>query len=94
MHTEKIFDLLDQAQAMGYQGRVAFHHYSEPLLDERNITLAREARKRGMKPDLHTNGDILKTDDDLCRQVEGVYDFVVVGLYDYRTNDELEKTKQ
>src|ERR1700751_5193544 len=55
MPTEKILNLLDQAQALGFQGNVGFHHYSEPLLDKRSIQLAREAKLRGLKPYLHTN---------------------------------------
>jgi radical SAM protein with 4Fe4S-binding SPASM domain len=94
MPTEKILDLLDQAQAMGFQGRVAFYHYSEPLLDKRNIILAQEARKRGMKPYLHTNGDVLKHDDTLCEEVKRIYVLIVVGLYDYHTNEELEEAKR
>lgn len=93
MPTEKILDLLDQAQALGFQGRVAFHHCSEPLLDERSITLAQEARKRGMQPYMNTNGDRLKGDKALCEAVKNVYEFIVVGLYDYETNEELEETK-
>ena len=70
MSTEKILELLDQARALGFTGSVGFHHYSEPLLDKRTIMLAREARTRGMKPDLHTNGDVLKHDDALCKEVQ------------------------
>lgn len=94
MPTEKILDLLDQAQALGFMGGVGFHHYSEPLLDKRNITLAREARRRGMKPDLHTNGDVLKHDDALCEEVKRVYELIVIGLYDYETNEELQESKR
>lgn len=94
MPIEKIIDLLDQARAMGFQGRVAFYHYSEPLLDKRNIMLAREARRRGMKPYLHTNGDVLRHDDVLCAEVKQVYGLIVVGLYDYKTNEELEDAKR
>ena len=94
MPTEKILDLLDQAQAMGFQERVGFHHYSEPLLDKRNLMLAREAKKRGMKPYLHTNGDVLTRDDTLCEEVKRVYGLIVLGLYDYKTNEELEHSKE
>src|SRR5688572_8537263 len=94
MATEKILDLLDQAYALGFRGRVAFYHYSEPLLDERSLMLAGEARKRGMEPYLHTNGDVLRRDDQLCNEVKKLYGFIVVGLYDYRTNEELEASKQ
>src|SRR4051794_29657672 len=89
MPTEKILDLLDQAREMGFRGRVGFHHYSEPLLDRRNVTLAREAAARGMQPYLHTNGDVLRADEALCGDVADVYDLIVVGLYDYESAEEL-----
>ena len=94
MPTAKVIDLLDQAQALTFKGRVAFHHYSEPLLDERNLMFAREARKRGMVPYLVTNGDRLKGDAKLCQEVARVYKHLVVGLYDYKTNNELEEAKR
>ena len=94
MPTAKILDLLDQAQALGFSGAVGFHHYSEPLLDKRNIMLAWEVAKRGMKPDLHTNGDVLRRDDALCEEVKQVYKFIVIGLYDHQTNEELEQEKR
>lgn len=43
MPTEEILDLLDQAVARGFRGRVAFYHYSEPLLDDRNVIARRRA---------------------------------------------------
>ena len=76
------------------QSIIVFHHYSEPLLDPRNLMLAKEARKRGMKPYLHTNGDLLKHDDALCKEVKSIYGLIVVGLYDYEADEELEETKQ
>jgi len=94
MSTEKILELLNQARSLGFQGRVGFHHYSEPLLDKRNIMLAQEARKRGMRPYLHTNGDVLRHDDALCEDVKKAYGLIVVGLYDYRTNEELDEAKR
>jgi 2-deoxy-scyllo-inosamine dehydrogenase (SAM-dependent)/8-amino-3,8-dideoxy-alpha-D-manno-octulosonate transaminase len=94
MPTEKIIGLLDEARALGFRGRVGFYHYSEPLLDPRNTLLAQEARRRDMIPYLHTNGDVLRRDDALCEIVRRVYAFIVVGLYDYRTDDELEAAKQ
>lgn len=93
MPTARILDILDQARALGFRGRVGFHHYSEPLLDKRNVTLARAARERGMEPYLHTNGDVLRRNDALCAEVVEVYRIVVVGLYDYHTEDELEEAK-
>jgi MoaA/NifB/PqqE/SkfB family radical SAM enzyme len=94
MPTAKILALLDEARALGFRGMVGFHHYSEPLLDPRNTELAHEAARRGLVPYLHTNGDVLRRDDRLRDAVQGVYALIVVGLYDYRTNDELEAEKE
>lgn len=93
MPTEKILDLLDQACALGFNGRVAFHNYSEPLLDKRNIELARAAATRGLEPYLHTNGDVLRENEALCKEVIEVYHLVVIGLYEYLTSDELAAEK-
>ncbi len=94
MPTEKILDILDQAEALGFRGGVTFNCYSEPLLDDRNIMLACEARKRLMKPYIHTNGDVLKKDKSLCRKISALYEYIVIGLYDYKTNEELELTME
>jgi len=94
MPTAKILGLLDEAHAMGFRGLVGFHHYSEPLLDPRNPQLARAAKQRGFHPYLHTNGDMLRRNDKLCEAVQELYAFVVVGLYDYRNNEELEAERE
>ena len=94
MPTHKVIDLLDQASQLKFCGFVAFHFYSEPLLDERNILFAKAARTRGMKPLLHTNGDVLNKNDTLCEQIRQVYDCVVVGLYDYTNVEELTAAKE
>ena len=94
MPTEMVLNLLDQAQGVGFRRNVTFCSYSEPLLDKRNIMFALEAKKRGMTPYLHSNGDMLKQDDRLCREIRDAYEYIVIGLYDYRTNEELESAKQ
>lgn len=94
MPTGTILDLLDQAVGMGFRGRVGFHHYSEPLLDKRNVMLADEAAARGLRPYLHTNGDVLEHNDELCDEVMRVYELIVVGLYDYSTDEELDGRKR
>jgi len=93
MPTDRILDLLDQAQTLDFRGQVAFHFFCEPLLDRRSPLLAREARKRGMKPYLHTNGDPLRKDDALCREVEGAYEYVVIGLYEYETDAQMKEAQ-
>ena len=94
MPTAKILGLLDEALGMGFSGMVGFHHYSEPLLDPRKIFLAREAAARGMSPYLHTNGDVLRRNDALRDEVREVYTLIVVGLYDYSSNEELRSEQK
>ncbi len=93
MPTDKVLNILDQAQALEFQGGVIFCFHSDPLLDRRNIYFAREARKRGMKPFIHTNGDALKHNESLCQEVIDAYEYIVIGLYDYKTDEELEAAK-
>jgi radical SAM protein with 4Fe4S-binding SPASM domain len=93
MPTELVLRLLDEAVELGFKGRVGFHHYSEPLLDKRNLRFAGEARARGMRPCLVTNGDVLRDRPKLCKSVCEVYDHVVIGLYDYETDSELDAAK-
>jgi radical SAM protein with 4Fe4S-binding SPASM domain len=89
-----VIDVLDQVQEMGFKGLVGFHHYSEPLLDNRNLMFAGEARKRGMLPYLVTNGDRMRGNDKLCQKVSTVYERIVVGIYDYEANEEMEEAKR
>jgi 2-deoxy-scyllo-inosamine dehydrogenase (SAM-dependent)/8-amino-3,8-dideoxy-alpha-D-manno-octulosonate transaminase len=58
MPSEKILDLLDQAQKLGFQGDVTFYFYSELLLDKRNLMFAEQSKKRNMNPYIYTNGDL------------------------------------
>ena len=89
MSTETVLGLLDQAHALGFRVLVSFFFFSEPLLDRRNIAFARAARDRGLRPYLHTNGDVLRVNDALAEAVQDAYEFVVVGLYDYETSEAL-----
>jgi len=93
MPSPMVLSLLDQAWSLGFRGSVGFHHYSEPFLDDRNIQLAQEAKQRGMKPYLHTNGDLLKGDAQLCKNVINNYESIVAGLYDYENNTQFEHAK-
>ncbi len=94
MPTDTIMDLLDQAQKLGFDGEVSFHFLSEPLLDPRNTILAREAKRRGMKPRLNTNGYVLLHNDTLCEEIKNVYDRIIIGIYDYSTEEELSDAKR
>jgi len=85
--------LLDELSAMGFRGYITFHHLSESFLDKRLIQIARDARSRGMRPFVHTNGDILRNSETLCREAAAVFEYIVVGLYDYETEAEKHREK-
>lgn len=94
MPTEKILDILDQLQAMGFAGKVSNHHLSEPLIDKRAIDIAWEVRKRGMLPVMNTNGDVLRKNKALCKQAAEVYRHIVVGIYDLSDKDKIAAEKE
>jgi radical SAM protein with 4Fe4S-binding SPASM domain len=88
MPTEHALRIMREAAALGFAGKIAFHHMSEPFLDPRIIEMAWEARRLGLRPYEHTNGDVLRKDDELCQAAIGVFDYIVVGLYDYESDAE------
>ena len=94
MPTEHVIRILDEASTLGFRGRVCFEHLSEPFLDKRLIEMAWEGRQRGMHPYVDTNGDVLRHDDELCRKAAEVFKYIVIGLYDYESEEELETQKQ
>lgn len=88
MPTEHAVRIMREAAALGFTGKIAFHHMSEPFLDPRIIEMAWEAKRLGLRPYEHTNGDVLRQDDELCRAAIEVFEYIVVGLYDYTTDAE------
>jgi MoaA/NifB/PqqE/SkfB family radical SAM enzyme len=93
MPTEKVMALFDELEALEFRGFITFHQLSEAFLDERLIDVAREATRRGMRPYVHTNGDVLRNDERLCAQTAEVFEYVVVGLYDYTSDEERDFEK-
>jgi len=94
MPTESVLKILNEVESMGYRGRVTFHHMSEPFLDHRIIDIAWEAKKRGLRPFEHTNGDVLRGNDDLCTAAAEVFEYIVVGIYDHKNESEMAEEKQ
>jgi len=93
LSTEKIVALLDEAAGLGFVGLVGFFNYSEPLMDRRHLDLARAAARRGMRPQLHTNGDALRKRPELIDEVRDTYHDITIGLYDYEDNQALERER-
>ena len=88
MPTEKVTSLLDELEELGFTGYITFHQLSEAFLDKRLLAIAGEAAKRGMRPYVHTNGDVLRDNENMCRAAAEVFKYIVVGLYDYQTESE------
>lgn len=94
MPTHKVMSLLDELETLGFKGFITFHQLSEAFLDKRLMDVARNAKRRGMRPYVHTNGDVLRHDAQLCAEAAGVFDYIVVGLYDYTSRPEKEAEKE
>jgi len=94
MPTEKVMALFDELDSLGFRGYITFHQLSEAFLDKRLLDIAREARRRGMKPYVHTNGDVLRDHERLCQEAADVFEYIVVGLYDYTTEKEKDSQKE
>jgi len=88
MPSEMVHKILRDAEKLGFAGLVSFHHFSEPFLDQRLLDMAHLARKLGMRPYEHTNGDVLKRDEELCTAAREVFEYIVVGLYDHATPEQ------
>lgn len=78
MPTEKVYDLINQAVDMGWQGPIHFSHYSEPLVDPRFMDFSRYALKKGLTPELFTNGSLLTK--ELVKEIDGVIPYVVISF--------------
>lgn len=78
MPTWKVLDLIDQTADMGWKGAIHFSHYSEPLADPRFMMFSRYALKKGLIPELYTNGTLLTK--ELVEQIDGVIPYVVLSF--------------
>lgn len=89
MPTEKVYDLIDQAHHLGFRGKIKLHRLSESMLDKRYVEFARYIKSKGLRLLENTNGDVLKKNEALCEQLDGLIEHLTVGLYDY--HNEIEK---
>jgi radical SAM protein with 4Fe4S-binding SPASM domain len=94
MPSTEVVSLLVQAYNLGFRGHVAFHHMSEAFLDDRIIQFAKFAKILDMHPYAHSNGDRLKKDKLLCREAAKVFEYMVIGLYDYKNKKERREQEE
>jgi len=92
LSTQKILDLIDELEKIGYKGPLRFGRLSDALLDERYVKFARYARSKGLFVGEPTNGDVLRKHPELCRELDGLVNLLIIGIYDYK--DESEKIER
>lgn len=78
MPTKMVEDLIDQAADMGWKGSIHFAFYSEPLYDERFVRFVKYARKKGLIPEVHTNGSYLT--DELIKEIDGLLGYISISF--------------
>jgi len=88
MPSEKVYDLIDQACKLGFQGKVKLHRLSESLLDKRYVEFAEYIKAKGLHLHENTNGDVLKKNEALCAKLDGLIEHLTIGLYDYKNETE------
>jgi hypothetical protein len=78
MPTSMVEDLIGQAADMGWRGPIHFAFYSEPLYDKRFVRFVKYAKRKGLIPELHTNGSYLT--DELIKEIDGWLGYVTISF--------------
>lgn len=92
MPTHHVYRIIDQAVALGFQGKIKLHRLSEGLLDDRYPEFATYIKAKGLFLAEDTNGDVLRNNEELCSRLDGLIHHLTIGLYDYR--NEMEKQRE
>jgi len=88
MPTEKVYHLINQAAQLNYKGKIKLHRLSESLLDKRYLEFAKYIKSKGLRLLENTNGDVLRANEKLCQQLDGIIEHITIGLYDYKNEQE------
>ena len=94
MSSEKVYNLINQLDKIGYRGELRFGRLSEALYDDRYIEFANYARLKGIYLKEFSNGDPLKKNLELCAELDGVLQEIVIGLYDCKDEYEICEQKK
>ena len=80
LHVDDIKRVLEQSQAIGFNGEVCLSHYNEPLMDERIVDIAVMVRSMGFKQIfLASNADFLTP--ELAQGLDGVVSYIGFAFY-------------
>ncbi len=88
LSTQKVLDIIDQLERIGFKGPLRFGRLSEALLDTRYLEFARYARSKGLFLSEPTNGDVLRKNPKLCCELDGLVKHLTIGIYDYKDENE------
>lgn len=89
MPTKYVYNIINQANELGYKGVIKLHRLSEPLIDPRYLEIASYIKNNTeMKLCDDTNGDILRKKPHIIPLLDGVVFCFVIGLYDVKTEEE------
>lgn len=82
MPTAMVFDIIEDAAAMGFTGVINFSHFNEPLQDERLWRFGRHAKNMEVFSEVqfHTNADLLTP--RRAKLINGNFTLATVALYD------------
>ncbi|UZJ41945.1 SPASM domain-containing protein [Prosthecochloris sp. SCSIO W1101] len=94
MPSEKVYDIINELKKMGYRGKLRFGRLSEALYDDRYVEFANYARSKDIYLQEFSNGDPLKKNLELCAELDGVLQEIVIGLYDCKDENEICEQKK
>jgi radical SAM protein with 4Fe4S-binding SPASM domain len=88
MPSEQVYQFIAQASRLGFKGKIKLHRLSESLLDKRYLEFAQYIKAKGLRLCENTNGDVLRKNEALCAQLDGLIEHLTIGLYDYHNEQE------
>lgn len=87
MPSENVYRIIDQAAQLHFTGKIKLHRLSEPFIDSRYVEFAHYIKRQGLHLFENTNGDVLRNNDALCDQLDGLIEHLTIGLYDDYQHD-------
>lgn len=90
--TDMVYNILDQACDMGYQGTICFNYYNEPMLDSRLPEFGKYAKTLGFgRVMFASNGDYL--DEAMAKRLDGCFHSFNISPYENNTEERREVTR-
>jgi hypothetical protein len=92
MPMDTIKEIFKQCNALGHNRRICLNRYDEPFMDPRMADIIRMAKEEGDHfVYLCSNGDFITK--EIAREVDGVLDRIVLGLYVWGEPERTERKR-